>query len=245
MHKLTTYVLLIVSLIGYSYPMIASLDKSKSVYLQKLNDPDAVYFTAENFGIKADGVTDVSDALQKALNEVKQRQNFGIVFIPEGTYKISKTIYIPNAVRLIGYGKNRPVIILGKNSPGYQKEVSSDKGKANYMFWFTSGLVESGKAPRDAGAGTFYSALSNVDLKIEEGNPQAVALRTHFAQHSFISNVDIYIGKGKAGLYDVGNEMENVRFFGGDYGIYTTKTSPGWQMMMINTYFEGQRKAAI
>lgn len=245
MHKLITYVLLIVSLIGYSYPMIASSDKSKSAYIQKINDPDAVYFTAENFGIKADGVMDVSNALQKALNEVKQQQNFGIVFIPEGTYKISKTIYIPNAVRLIGYGKNRPVIILGKNSPGYQKEVSSDKGRANYMFWFTSGLVEPGQIPRDAGAGTFYSALSNVDLKIEEGNPQAVALRTHFAQHSFISNVDIYIGKGKAGLYDVGNEMENVRFFGGDYGIYTTKTSPGWQMMMINTYFEGQRKAAI
>ncbi|MCE5226655.1 MAG: glycoside hydrolase family 55 protein, partial [Porphyromonadaceae bacterium] len=165
MHKLITYVLLIVSLIGYSYPIIASSDKSKSAYIQKINDPDAVYFTAENFGIKADGVMDVSNALQKALNEVKQQQNFGIVFIPEGTYKISKTIYIPNAVRLIGYGKNRPVIILGKNSPGYQKEVSSDKGRANYMFWFTSGLVEPGQIPRDAGAGTFYSALSNVDLK--------------------------------------------------------------------------------
>ena len=39
--------------------------------------------------------------------------------------------------------------------------------------------------------------------------------------------------------------MEDVKFFGGDYGIYTTKTSPGWQMMMTDTYFEGQRKAAI
>jgi hypothetical protein len=39
--------------------------------------------------------------------------------------------------------------------------------------------------------------------------------------------------------------MENVAFFGGDYGIYTTKTSPSWPMMMVDTYFEGQRKAAI
>ncbi|MBS1660386.1 MAG: SMP-30/gluconolactonase/LRE family protein [Bacteroidetes bacterium] len=97
----------------------------------------------------------------------------------------------------------------------------------------------------DAGAGTFYSALSNVDLRIEPGNPAAVALRTHFAQHSFISHVDIYIGTAKAGLFDVGNEMEDVRFFGGDYGIYTTKPSPGWQFMMVDTWFEGQRKAAI
>ncbi|MDH6357676.1 glycosyl hydrolase family 28-related protein [Parabacteroides sp. PF5-9] len=223
----------------------AAISKGESVYKQKPNDSEAIYFTPENFGIKADGKTDVSDALQQALNQVKREANFGIVFLPEGTYKISKTIYIPQAVRLIGYGRNRPVIVLGKNTPGYQQEVADDKGKANYMFWFTGSIVEPGQPIRDAGAGTFYSAISNVDLKIEDGNPYAVALRTHFAQHSFVSNVDIHIGKGKAGLFDVGNEMENVRFFGGDYGIYTTKTSPAWEMMMVNTYFEGQRKAAV
>jgi Endopolygalacturonase len=217
----------------------------KSVYLEAPVDGEAIYFTPENFNIKADGKMDVTEALQAALNQAKTKYNFGIVFIPEGTYKISKTIYMPQAVRLIGYGKQRPTIVLGKNSPGFQEEVTSDKGKANYMFWFVSGMVNPGQTPRDAGAGTFYSAMSNVNLKIEDGNPHAVALRTHFAQHSFISNVDINIGKGKAGLFDVGNEMENVRFYGGDYGIYTTKTSPAWEMMIVNTYFEGQRKAAI
>ncbi|WP_431211583.1 hypothetical protein ACQ86N_38065 [Puia sp. P3] len=63
--------------------------------------------------------------------------------------------------------------------------------------------------------------------------------RTHFAQHSYISHVDIFIGNGKAGLYDVGNEMEDVRFFGGDYGIYTTKPSPGWPFMMVDTSVRG------
>lgn len=110
------------------------------------------------------------------------------------------------------------------------------------MFWFTDNLVNESEKPRDAGAGTFYSAISNIDLRIEDGNPHAVALRTHFAQHSFVSHVDIYIGKGKAGLFDVGNEMEDVRFFGGEYGIYTTKTSPSWQMMILNTYFEDSVK---
>ncbi len=69
--------------------------------------------------------------------------------------------------------------------------------------------------------------MSNVDLQIEDGNPFAVALRTHYAQHSFIEHVDIHIGNGLAGMFDVGNEMEDVRFFGGEYGIYTTKPSPG------------------
>lgn len=217
----------------------------RSVYTLPPEDAEAVYFTPENFGIRNDGSMDVSEALQTALNQVKERYNFGIVFLPEGKYKISRTIYIPNAVRLIGYGKKRPLVFLAPNSPGFQTEASEDKGKAKYMFWFTGSLVRPGETPRDAGAGTFYSALSNIDLEIKNGNPYAVALRTHFAQHSFVSHVDIRIGQGKAGLFDVGNEMENVRFFGGDYGIYTTKTSPSWQMMMLDTYFEGQRKAAI
>ncbi len=218
---------------------------TKSIYTQRPDDPEAFYFTPENYPIKSDGKTDVSDALQSAIDQVKREKNFGILFIPEGKYLISKTIYIPTAIRLIGYGKNRPEFILAKNAPGFQEEIPNDKGRARYMFWFTSGLVEPGQAPRDAGASTFYSAMSNINLRIEDGNPHAVALRTHFAQHSFISHVNVYIGGGKAGLFDIGNELENVAFYGGEYGIYTTKASPGWQVMMVDAYFEGQRKAAL
>ncbi len=219
--------------------------ESKSFYPEKLTDSEAVYFQPDKFQVKADGTTDVSQALQEAINEVKLRHNFGILFIPSGNYLISKTIYIPKAVRLIGYGHTRPEIILAKNSPGFQSPDSADKGQAKYMFWFTNSVVNPGERFSDAGAGTFYSGISNINLTIRDGNPFAVALRAHFAQHSFISHVDIHIGNGKAGLFDVGNEMEDTRFFGGTYGIYTTKPSPGWQFMMLDTYFEGQRKAAI
>lgn len=226
-------------------PKMNAVPESKSFYQARLNDEDAIYFTPENFKITNDGKTDVSDELQRAINEVKINFNFGIVFIPEGIYKISKTIYIPTAVRVIGYGKKRPQIILADNAPGFQEEYPQDKGNAKYMFWFTSSIPKDGQPVPDAGASTFYSAMSNVDLRIGAGNPSAVALRTHFAQHSFISHVDIHAGTGKAGMFDVGNEMEDVRFFGGNYGIYTFKPSPGWQFMMVDTYFEGQRKAAI
>ncbi|MBN2485898.1 MAG: SMP-30/gluconolactonase/LRE family protein [Bacteroidales bacterium] len=225
--------------------LLQQVSALESVYTQKPDDPEAVYFTPSGFAIKADGKTDVSDELQKAINQLKTDKNFGIVFIPEGTYLISKTIYIPAAIRLIGYGNKRPLFVLKKNSPGFQQPDMADKGKASYMFWFTSSIPEAGKPIPDAHAGTFYSALSNIDLKIEDGNPSAVALRTHFAQHSYIAHCNIYAGKGKAGLYDIGNMIENVKFYGGEYGIYTTKASPGWQFMMLDTYFEGQRKAAV
>jgi len=212
--------------------------KESSVYTLRPDDPEAFYFTAEKYAIKADGKMDVTEALQTAINQLKKEKNFGILFIPEGKYRISKTIYIPNSIRLIGYGKNRPEFILGSRTPGYQE-------KQNYMFWFVGGLVEEGQEPRDAGAGTFYSAFSNIDLRIEKGNPEAVAIRSHFAQHGFISHSIIRIGEGKAGIYDVGNEIENVMFYGGEYGINTGRTSPGWPMMMVDVYFEGQRKAAM
>jgi len=215
-------------------------ENGSSFYKKRLNDSDAMYFNA-----KADGSKDVSDELQAAVNELKTTHNFGILFITEGTYLISKTIYVPSAVRLIGYGNKRPVFVLAKNSPGFQVADTTDKGKAKYMFWFTSSIPKEGKPINDAGAGTFYSAMSNINLQIEDGNPVAVALRAHYAQHSFIAHVDINIGTAKAGMFDVGNFMEDVRFFGGDCGIYTTKPSPGWQFVMLDTYFEGQRKAAI
>ena len=241
MKKLNTIILILLGMICTQLYAV----QLNSIYPLKPNDSEAFYFTPENYPIKADGKMDVSDALQAAINQVKKEKNFGILFIPEGKYKISKTIYIPTAIRLIGYGKNRPEFILAKNSPGFQEEVADDKGKAKYMFWFTGAVVKEGEKPRDAGASTFYSAMSNINLRIEDGNPHAVALRTHFAQHSFISYVAVYIGKGKAGLFDVGNELENVAFYGGDYGIYTTKASPGWPVMMVDSYFEGQRVAAL
>jgi hypothetical protein len=225
--------------------VIISHAQDASVYTQRPDDPEAYYFTHENFNIRADGKMDVSEALQLAINQVKTEKNFGILFIPEGKYRISKTIYIPPAIRLIGYGKNRPEIILGKSTPGYQLDDITDRSRENYMIWFTGRMVSEESSPRDAGAGTFYSALSNINLTIEEGNPIAVALRTHYAQHCFISHSIINIGDGRAGISEVGNEMENVKFSGGDYGIITGPTSPSWPMMMVDTYFEGQRRAAL
>ena len=211
---------------------------AQSVYTQVPDDQEALFFTSELFNIKANGKQDVSDALQLAINKLKKERNFGILFIPEGKYLISKTIYVPKAIRIIGYGQNRPEFILEKNTAGYQDEL-------NYMFWFTSNLVEEGLEPKDATAGTFYSAISNIDFRIEAGNPKAIALRTHFAQHSFVSHCNFYINDGYAGIYDLGNEIEDLKFFGGEYGISTGRTSPGWPMMMVDLYFEGQRSAAV
>ena len=239
---LTLVVMLLLSVMLFSR---SSVKQGESVYTQKPNDTEAVFFTTDEFNIRADGKTDVSDQLQAAVNKVKTEKNFGIVFLPEGKYLISKTIYIPPAVRLIGYGRERPEIILARNSPGYQTADPESPYPEKYMIFFTGGLVSEGRQAGDAGAGTFYSAISNINLRIGDGNPIAVALRTHYAQHGFVSHMNIYIGKARAGISEVGNELENVNFYGGDYGIIAGQTSPSWPVAMIDTYFEGQQKAAI
>jgi sugar lactone lactonase YvrE len=224
-----------------------------SYYTVRLDDPKAVYLTADAIGVHGDGVADDTGAIQKAVDKALESASQGIVFVPEGRYRLSRTVNVWASVRLIGYGAKRPVFVLGDNTPGYQ-----DRSAENYMVFFTGerpgaraganakagGGAASGR-PRDAGAGTFYSAMSNIDIEIGDHNPGAVAVRGTYAQHCFLAHIDFQIGSGIAGVHDTGNVMEDVRFFGGQYGIWTRRPSPGWQFTAVDAYFEGQREAAI
>jgi polygalacturonase len=220
---------------------------TKSFYTDRMEDSYAAYLSKEEFDVYGDGVHDDTKGIQRAINMVKNKYGFGIVFIPEGSYIITDTIYVPRAIRLIGYGKTRPKLRLEDHTSGYEKLYPKDKGKGKYMVWFTHKVPEVGETEMefDANPGTFYSALSNIDFEIGKGNPSAIALRTHYAQHGFISHCIINVGSGMAGIFDVGNEMEDVHIFGGQYGIITTKCSPGWPFVMVDTSFTGQSVAAI
>lgn len=216
-----------------------------SVYTHQPDDPRAVVLQTDGLQPDERGIYDVTERLQTLLDSVKQQDRRGIVLIPEGVYSVSQTIYLPRAVRMIGFGKKRPKFVLKKDTSGFQEAPQDDKGEAVYMFWFTGNTPRVEGCIQDANAGTFYSAVSNIDFQIEEGNPAAVVMRAHFAQHGFVSHCVFDVGQGKAGIFDVGNEMENLVFLGGEYGIYTTKCSPGWPFVLVESAFSGQRKSAI
>jgi sugar lactone lactonase YvrE len=97
----------------------------------------------------------------------------------------------------------------------------------------------------DASPGTFYSAFSNIDVEIEDGNAGAVAVRARYAQHCFLAHMDMRLGSALAGIHGAGNVIEDVGFRGGRYAIWTPKPSPGWQLTVIDCRFEGQLEAAI
>ena len=218
-----------------------------SYYTVRLDDPKAVYLT------RGDGAADDTAAIQQAIDKVQETTNQGIVFVPEGRYRITSTINVWPGIRVIGYGPNRPVFVLGENTPGYQ-----DPNAEKYMVFFAGGRPRAGRGgpaapggrggngqPQDAGAGTFYSAMSNIDLEIRDGNPGAVGVRGKYAQHCFLAHMDFRIGSGIAGIHETGNVAEDVHFYGGQYGIWTGRPSPGWQYTVVDATFEGQREAAI
>jgi sugar lactone lactonase YvrE len=213
---------------------------ASSYYTVRPDDPKAVYLTRERFGAAGDGIADDTAALQMAIDAVQETTGEGIVFVPEGRYRLSATLYFWPGIRVIGYGARRPALVLGDRTPGYQ-----DPQTPRYLVFFAGRRPKDGGAPPDANPGTFYSALSNVDLEIGAGNPGAVGVRARYAQHCFTSHVEFRIGSGLAGVHEGGNVAEDVRFVGGEYGIWTGTPSPGWQYTLLDARFEGQRRAAI
>ena len=230
---------------------------ASSVFTSRLDDPNAVYLTAQEFGAHGDGQADDSAAIQAAMDKAESKAREGIVFVPAGRYRLTRTIYVWPGVRVIGYGATRPVFLLADATPGYQQGVGDmviftgacarrDAARAVRVYRFRPPaachrMIRS----RTRTPSTFYSAMSNIDFEIGEGNPAAIAIRFHVAQHAYLSHMDFHIGSGLAALTEVGNEAEDLHFFGGRYGILTDKTSPAWQFTLIDSTFEGQREAAI
>jgi sugar lactone lactonase YvrE len=231
---------------------VAAPSGASSFYPLRPEDSRALYL-APNDASHGEVPPDATDQIQSAINKIQETSGQGILFIPEGRYRISRTLIVWPGIRLMGYGSHRPVLVLAKNTPGYESEIG-------YMVLFAggrplsagaaggsgvAGIVPPDASIPDANPGTFYSAMSNIDLDIENGNPGAVGIRFHVAQHSYLAHMDFHIGSGLAALHDIGNEAEDLHFFGGRYGILTAKPSPGWQFTLLDSSFEGQREAAI
>lgn len=226
---------------------------AQSIFTTRPDDPRAIHLTPDAFDVRPDDDGDDSAGLQAAIDKAAAPDG-GIVMIPPGRYVVTKTLYVWRAVRLLGYGATRPTLVLPANTPGFQQGVG-------VMALFTSvrqgqrvpggvasppqGTVPPNDQIPDANQGTFYSGMSNIDIEIGDGNPAAVGLRFHVAQHGILSHMDFRTGPGLAGVYQIGNQSDHLRFFGGRYGILTENTTPYWPFTLLDSVFDGQRDAAI
>src|SRR6516165_605698 len=189
-------------LMAVSSPLFVASSSRSS---RRLADPQATYLTADRFPVHTDGKGDDSVAIQQAIDRVQETTGHGILFIPSGQYRLTRTLFVWPGIRLIGYGPTRPVFVLADDTLGFQS------GPA-YMVFFagfrpgtlsprspnghpppTPGTVPPSLVP-DANPGTFYSAISNIDFEIGKGDAGAVAVRFHSAQHCFLAHMDFRLG---------------------------------------------------
>ncbi len=230
---------------------VSSAALAESFLTTRLDDPKAVYLTPETIGAH-----DSSAALQAAIDKAENNAREGIVFVPSGRYRLTRTVYVWPGVRVFGFGPTRPVFVLPDNTPGFQQgegvmvmftgaRPGERRGRGRRVPFPPPGSVPPNDAIADANPGTFYSAMSNIDFEIGDHNPAAIAIRFHVAQHAYLSHMDFHIGSGLAALTQIGNEAEDLHFHGGRYGILTEKTSPAWQFTLLDSVFEGQREAAV
>ena len=122
--------------------------------------------------MRGDGIADDSAAIQAAIDKVQETTGEGILFIPEGRYRITRTIFVWPGVRLIGYGEKRPVFVLADHTPGFQQGIG-------YMFFFAGGRPNRRPAGAAAsGTGISYAAAAPWNGSAESGRPRCQ--RRHF-----------------------------------------------------------------
>ncbi|MBP2276136.1 MULTISPECIES: glycosyl hydrolase family 28-related protein [Sphingomonas] len=241
-------VTLLATLMASAMPVAAS----PSYYATAPDDPRAITVAGAR-----DGHADDTTALQTAIDAAAAKGGGGIVFVPSGRYRISRTLFVWPGVRVFGVGKTRPVLVLGDATPGFQqglatmvmfagaKPGATDTAKAYRTPFPPPGSVPFNPDIADANPGTFYPALSNIDFAIGKDNAAATAIRFHAAQHAYLAHIDFDLGSGLAGLYHVANQAQDLHFHGGRYGILTEKPSPAWQFTLLDSSFDGQRESAI
>ncbi len=104
--------------------IIASSTSSASVLAA-----ESKIFNVQNFGAFADGLTDSTAAIQRAVDHAALKR--GIVLIPAGTYILEGTVALKSNVRIIGEGQHS---ILKKKSAGNMMTAIGNIKRSNIII---------------------------------------------------------------------------------------------------------------
>lgn len=183
---------------------------------------DSGIINVKDYGAKGDGITDDTQAIQKAIQVVPRDNSKHVtIYFPKGTYVISNTLKWLDAkgnwwpyLSFEGESRTQSVIKLKDYAPGFN-DLSAAK----------AAIVTGSQNPKSDGSGNEGFRNSIYDLTVDTGigNSGAVGIDYIANNKGAIRNVMI-VGQGKYGLnfsrsWPGPNLVKNVSIDGFDYGI--------------------------
>lgn len=165
-------------------------------------DSGVVDVTKPPYGARGDGITDDTDAIQRALRAHPNR--FEIIYLPDGEYLVSKTLMwggkpdpehpdprhgdTAKLTTLQGESRRGTIIKLKDDCPGFQ---NPEKPRA--VIW-------TGEAP----AQRFFNYIRNLTVDTGEGNPGAIGVQFMANNYGAMRRVTVKTAEPKPIGLDMG-----------------------------------------
>lgn len=148
---------------------------------------EAVIDLRRDFGAKGDGVADDTEALQAALDAScrgKGKQS-KVLFIPNGTYRVTRSLIVKPSVGPWVYGESRDGVVL---------RLADGVTDTNCTAVLRTHPLEKGKTSAD----WFMRNFRNLTIDVGN-NPRVDGIRWYGNNTSILKNIRV-IGRGKIGI---------------------------------------------
>ena len=191
-----------------------------SVFTARLDDPKAIYLTAEDFGARGDGQAD-DGGDPGGDRQIRGQRPRRHRLYPSGRYRLTRTdLCLARRARLRLWSPRALSSCLADNTPGFQKGVgvmvmftgAGRRSRPGRVPFPPPGSVPPNDAIADANPEHLLFGDEQHRFRDRRGNPAAVAIRFHVAQHAYLSHMDFHIGSGLAALYPGGQRGRGSAF---------------------------------